>query len=86
LKVREVFTFRGVWGALSAKNNPIHNSKLPAFPTQSSPIGGEPYMEVGVGLENILNIFRVDYVWRLTYLDSKSTIRGGVLLSARFKF
>ena len=28
-----------------------------------------PYMEVGVGLENILRLFRVVYFYRLTYRD-----------------
>jgi hypothetical protein len=35
----------------------------------SSPIGKLPYMEMTVGLENILKFIRVDYVRRLTYND-----------------
>lgn len=86
LKLREVFTFRGVWAHLSDRNNPAYNPRLPALPTQSSPIGAEPYMEIGVGIENILGIFRVDYIWRLTYLDGKGAISGGIMVDARFKF
>ena len=35
----------------------------------SSPIGKLPYMELTVGLENILKFVRVDYIRRLTYND-----------------
>ena len=35
----------------------------------SSPIGKLPYMEMTVGLENILKFIRVDYIRRLTYND-----------------
>jgi hypothetical protein len=35
----------------------------------SSPIGKLPYMEMTVGLENILKFIRIDYVRRLTYND-----------------
>jgi len=26
-----------------------------------------PYLEAGVGLENILKLFRIDAIWRLNY-------------------
>ena len=29
-----------------------------------------PYMEISAGLDNILRVFRVDYVWRLTCRDN----------------
>ena len=86
LKLREVVTFRGVWANLSDRNNPAFNPRLPAFPNLSSPISNTPYMEIGVGIENILGIFRVDYVWRLTYLEGNSVLRGGIMLDASFKF
>lgn len=86
LKWREVITCRGLWGALSPKNDPLRNAMQTPFPTHSAAMGREPYIEMGVGLENILNIFRVDYCWRLTYLDKQSTVHSGILLSARFKF
>lgn len=30
---------------------------------------GKPFAEVGIGIENIFKLFRIDYVKRLTYLD-----------------
>ena len=35
----------------------------------SSPMGPLPYMELTVGLENILKFIRIDYIRRLTYND-----------------
>ena len=35
----------------------------------SSPMGQLPYMELTVGLENILKFIRIDYIRRLTYND-----------------
>ena len=86
LNLREVFSFRGVYGALTDKNNPVVNTNLLPLPVSSSPIGREPYMEVGVGIDNILSIFRVDYVWRITYLDKPNVERGAILFSFHLKF
>ena len=33
----------------------------------------EPYMEYGIGIENIFKLMRIDYVRRLTYLDAAPT-------------
>ena len=44
----------------------------------------KPYAEFNVGIENILSIFRIDAVYRLTYLDhpfiQKFGIRGRIQL------
>ena len=45
-----------------------------------------PYMECGVGLDNIFTILRVDYVWRLTYRDSPNVSKSGVRISLHFSF
>lgn len=86
LNLREVFTFRGVYGHLSSRNNPALNPGVLPFPTGSSAIGHEPYIEVGVGIDNILSFFRIDYVWRITYLDKLNVQRGALLFSFQLKF
>lgn len=86
LGLREVLTFRAVWGHLSNHNNPNYNSQLPALPSYSHLMTSGPYMEAGVGIENILKIFRVDYVRRLNYLGHRAIDRNGVQVTARFKF
>ncbi|MBD5341393.1 MAG: carboxypeptidase-like regulatory domain-containing protein [Bacteroides sp.] len=88
LKLREVFTFKGFVGDLSRKNNPEYNMNLYRFPADASvrPMGKKPYMEIGVGLDNILTILRVDYVWRLSYTDLPGVDRRGLRVSLHFSF
>lgn len=88
LKLREVFTFRGLWGSLSDRNNPAHSSDVFLFPsdTRCQKMGSKPYMEIGVGLDNILTFLRLDYVWRLTYRDTPGVDRGGLRLALHFTF
>ena len=86
LRWREVFCFRGLWGNLTDKNTPSLNNKgLFPFPEETYQMGKEPYMEASVGIENIFNAIRVDYVWRLNYLDhpgiQKNGIRATIMLS-----
>ncbi len=85
LKLRGVVSFAGVYGGLTAKNNPYleDNVGLYEFPNSatfdsngnyvsgyvSSPIGKLPYMEITAGLENIFKFVRIDYVRRITYND-----------------
>ncbi len=69
LKLREIAIFNGVYGSLSEKNNPNITPGLFAFPEGTMALGKMPYMEVGVGLENIFQLFRVVYFYRLTYRD-----------------
>lgn len=88
LKLREVFSFRGVWGHLSKKNNPAYNDNLFAFPTinHTQELSHTPYMEVGVGIDNIFRILRLDYVWRLTYRKGPDVDKGGLRLALHFTF
>jgi len=88
LKLREVFSFRGVFGHLSEKNNPANNPDLFRFPevNHTMPIGRTPYMEVGVGVDNIFKVLRLDYVWRLTYRNNPGADRGGLRLAMHFTF
>jgi hypothetical protein len=92
LRLREVLTLRGVWGSLSDKNNPAKAEEgareLFLFPADAlcQAMGDKPYMEAGVGLDNILTILRIDYVWRLTYRDHAGTDRHGIRVQLHFNF
>lgn len=88
LKLREVFTFRGLWGDLSKRNNPDYHSELFRFPAGAHcmAMGKEPYMEIGVGLDNIFTILRLDYVWRLTYRNTPGVDRSGLRVQLHFNF
>lgn len=69
LKLREIVIFNAVYGGLSAKNDPSRHPGLFLLPEGTMPLGKVPYMEVGVGLENILQLFRVVYFYRINYRD-----------------
>lgn len=89
LKIREVVSFKGFFGALSDKNNPDLNPNLWRFPdiTQNrSWKNSLPYMEVGIGLDNIFTILRIEYVFRVTYRDLPDVPKGGVRIALHFSF
>lgn len=68
LQLREVVSFSGIYGGLSAKNNPhFLGEGLYVLPDGCSPMGKLPYMELTAGVENIFKFLRVDYVRRLNY-------------------
>lgn len=89
LKLREAFSFRGFFGHLSDRNRPSLNPELFRFPAISQTqemAWGTPYMEAGVGVDNIFKILRLDYVWRLTYRDNPGACLGGLRLALHFTF
>ena len=92
LRMREVFSFRGFFGHLSDKNNPLladQNPNLWKFPGNNIVYVMNPrlpYMEVSAGLDNIFKILRIEYVWRVTYRDHAHAAKGGVRISLHFSF
>ena len=63
-KLRLVVTGRGLFGAISDRHS--REMILPSF---TKKFGDTPYVEVGMGIENLLKVIRVDVFWRLTHLD-----------------
>lgn len=63
LKWRELVTFRAVYGTLS-KNN-----QTDVITKSFSTLTNKPYMEAGFGISGILRFVRVDFIYRLNYLD-----------------
>jgi len=88
LKLREIVTFKSLWGHLSDRNNPARNSELLRFPdgVASRPMNGRPYMEIGVGVENILRLFSLRYVWRLSYRDTPDCDLSGLRVGINLEF
>lgn len=88
LKLREVFSFRGLYGKLTNKNNPALHPELYSFPEGAlcMAMGNKPYMEIGVGLDNIFTFLRIDYIWRLTYRDTPGVDKSGVRIQLHFTF
>ena len=87
LKWREVLCFRGLWGHLTNKNNPMKEGNgLYVFPAGSGVMGRAPYMEASVGIENIFKFMRLDYVWRLNYRDNPGIQKRGVRCTMSVSF
>ena len=72
LQLREFITFKALIGDFSKKNNDV--LMVPAgFKTLSY----IPYIEAGFGIENIFKIFRVDLLFRATYLEPNTNYWKG---------
>lgn len=85
-KWRTVASFRAVMGNMSEQNkvaNGYYDSTITYHFTVPSNM---PYTEVGVGIENIFHLLRLDAVWRLNYLDNPGVEKFGIKGSILFKF
>ena len=72
LKWREVVSFKGIVGSLKDSNRDVM-----LFPEGLNALS-KPYMEAGIGIENIFKVFRIDAVWRLTYLGNPDVSGFGI--------
>jgi hypothetical protein len=81
LKWREVVTAKALWGSVDDRNR-----KTLIFPTTLHSLGNEPYVEVSAGIENIFKVFRVDALWRSTYLRPKAIDNFGVKFGFQLAF
>lgn len=86
LKFRQFYSARALWGKLSEENKTFNTPPTGIFPFQS--LNGKTYLEVGTGVDNILKLFRIDFVWRLapTPLPSEKSKRFGIFGSFRLAF
>ncbi|MDE6810942.1 MAG: carboxypeptidase-like regulatory domain-containing protein [Muribaculaceae bacterium] len=86
LKLREVITFKGLMGGLTSKNDPDKHTELFRFPegAATSRLTSTPYMELGIGIDNILSCLRIDYIWRLSYRHAPNAPHSGVRVSLHF--
>ena len=85
-KWRSILSSRGLYGHLSNKNNPLLTDGLYQFPDGSFMMNSIPYVEVGVGIENIFKVLRFDYVWRLTYRNLPGIDVSGLRVSLHVTF
>lgn len=71
MQLREVFTLKTAYGTLSKRNNgiiddPESSGAQLLFPKGMSSLN-KPYVEMGLGITNILRLFRVDMFWRANH-------------------
>lgn len=85
LQMREEVYFKATYGTLRDENNGLRAEygALMPFPAGMKTLGKVPYVEVGVGLSNILRLFRVACLWRVTHLQDEV---NGVMIPVRRKF
>ena len=92
LRLREVVEGKILYGGLRDVNNPGVNAAQMKFPLNKDGIlsthslGNQPYLEAGVGVYNIFNIFRVDLIRRFTYLNHPGVSTTGIRVSTGLDF
>ena len=84
LKFRQFWTAKALWGSLSDENYAFNFKQGNNFQT----LNGKTYLELGTGIDNILKVFRVDFVWRLlpTPLPKETSRKFGIFGSFRLSF
>jgi hypothetical protein len=80
LNLREICSFKMIYGSLSN----VHKTVLD-LPEYTNPLS-KPYMEVGVGFTNILRIFSLQSVWRLSDLNHPGSNAWGFRGCIRLNF
>ncbi|MGE5424415.1 MAG: DUF5686 family protein [Syntrophothermus sp.] len=89
LKWRECIAGKVLYGRVTNLNDPAVHPDLFRFPEDeygpvTFTLDQGPYVEVSAGIANILKLFRIEFVKRLTYLDHPHVADFGI--RARFKF
>ena len=84
LKLRQFWTAKALWGSLSDANYQLNFKQGNNFQT----LNGKTYLELGTGIDNILKVFRVDFVWRVlpTPLPKETSRKFGIFGSFRLSF
>jgi len=80
LKLREVAQIKGLVGRIEDKN--LNYSQFPSTLSGLS----KPYFETSIGIENIFQMLRIDYIWRLSYLDHPNISKHGFMFTFQFYF
>ncbi len=80
LKFREVIYAKGVWGTLSYENK--HILQLPATLSDVK----KPYIELGLGVENILNFLSINYFRRITHIHKDNIQKNGIIFGINVQF
>jgi hypothetical protein len=60
-RFRQFWTAKALWGSLSDANKAFNFKQGHNFQS----LDGKTYLELGIGIDNILHVFRIDFVWRV---------------------
>lgn len=80
LQLRELLTFKACYGRMLNDNNSILTLPQNTFELNM------PYMEAGIGVTNLLKFIRLEYIWRLNYLDHSDISKKGLYIRFNFEF
>jgi len=92
LKLREVLSFKALYGGLRDENNPAVNTSTLQFVRNNegvqvtNSLSSDPYIEGSIGVGNIFKVLRVDAVKRFTYLDNPNVSEWGIRARVKFDF
>ena len=92
LRLREVIAGKILFGGVRDENNPALNPAQMKFPALNDGVhstyvlGSQPYLEGSIGIYNIFNILRLDFVKRFTYLDHPGISTTGIRFSTGLNF
>lgn len=80
LNLRELFSFKMAYGSLSNSHQTIMD-----YPGFMKPLT-KPYMELGVGITNIMHFLSLQTVWRLTDANKSGVTEWGIRLGISIGF
>ena len=86
LKLRSLITAKMFYGTVSTSNiNLIPDSDAEGQAVETfSKLAGDPYIELGYGIDNIFKVGRIDAIHRITYRNTPGATRFGVKFSFWF--
>jgi len=84
LKFRQFWTAKTLWGSITPFNKALNFKEGYTFQS----LDGKTYLELGTGIDNILRVFRLDFIWRVlpSTLPKTGDITFGVFGSFRLAF
>ena len=80
LGLRERYSFNMFMGSMTNANQTYNNTAHFAV------TGNKPFMEAGVGVENIFHLLSLDYFWRLSKSTDPVAQRAGLFLGLKLAF
>jgi hypothetical protein len=86
LKMREVFYLKGVWGSLKDDHKTIMSFPVNEKGVELLSNVTKPYIETGIGVENIFNFFSINYFRRVTQLQKEGIRKNGIIIGFKFNF
>jgi hypothetical protein len=86
LKWREVASAKAVVGGYDLKNDAILSRDFNFDGKPDIQTLTKPFVEAAIGVENIFKVLRVDFIWRLSYLNNPNIVKYGIRAKLQFDF